>query len=98
MTFTLIQHQWKAFWRSKNTGQSIIVQVVLGIIVLYFLLNLLAISFFLDKILLELFPGKNVVSSFSGFLLYYFFLDLLLRYQLPCHRKSLVNRDVATPG
>jgi hypothetical protein len=22
----------------------------------------------------------------------------LLRYQLPCHRKSLVERDVATPG
>lgn len=82
MTFALIQHQWKAFWRSKNTGQSIIIQVVLGIIILYFLLNLLAISFFLDKILLELFPGKDVVSSFSGFLLYYFFLDLLLRYQL----------------
>lgn len=55
---------------------------MLGIIILYFLLNLLAISFFLDKILLELFPNRDVVSSFSGFLLYYFFLDLLLRYQL----------------
>ena len=31
------------------------IQVVLGIIVLYFLLNLLAISFFLDKILLSYF-------------------------------------------
>ena len=24
--------------------------------------------------------------------------EILLRYQLPCHRKSLVERDVATPG
>ena len=24
--------------------------------------------------------------------------EFLLRYELPCHRKSLVERDVATPG
>ena len=25
-------------------------------------------------------------------------LEFLLRYELPCHRKSLVERDIAMPG
>ena len=105
MTFTLIQHQWKAFWRSKNTGQSILIQVVLGIFILYILVNLLALSFFLDKILEEIFPDKAIVASFTGFLLYYFLFDLMLRYQfqelptlrvkpylhLPVKRSQIIN-------
>jgi hypothetical protein len=105
MTFTLIRHQWKAFWRSKNTDQSILIQVVMGIFILYFLVNLLALSFFLDKILEEIFPDKSIVTSFTGFLLYYFFLDLLVRYQfqelptlrvkpylhLPVRRSQIIN-------
>ncbi|MEO8794576.1 MAG: DUF5687 family protein [Daejeonella sp.] len=105
MTITLIQQQWKAFWRSKNTSQSIIVQVILGIFVLYILLNLLALSFFMDKILEEIFPQKEIIKSFSGLLLYYFLFDLLLRYQfqelptlrvkpylhLPIKRSQIIN-------
>ncbi|WP_026897231.1 DUF5687 family protein [Daejeonella oryzae] len=105
MTLTLIRQQWKAFWRSKNTGQSILIQVILGIFILYILINLLAVSFFLDKILGEIFPGKNILSSFSGLLLYYFLFDLILRYQfqelptlrvkpylhLPIKRSQIIN-------
>jgi hypothetical protein len=82
MNLVFVSHQWKSFWRSKNTGKSIVVQVVMGILILYLLANFLFISFFLDKILSGIFPGQDVVTSFCGVLLYYFLLDICSRYQL----------------
>lgn len=82
MTLTFFQHQWKAFWRSKNTGKGIAVRVVLGLLILYLLMNLLVLSFFMDKIIGKVFPGKEVITVFNGYLLYYFLMDLLMRFQL----------------
>lgn len=82
MTLTFLQHQWKAFWRSKNTGRGIAVRIVLGILILYLLLNLTALSFFMDKLIEKAFPGKDVVTVFNGYLIYYFLMDLLVRFQL----------------
>ena len=82
MTITFINHQWKAFWRSKNTGKSIAIRIVMGILILYFLLNMLVLSFFLDDILKKTFPSANVINTFYGFLLYYFLIDLFNRFQL----------------
>lgn len=82
MILVFLQHQWKAFRRSKNSGQSLAVQIILGILILYILLNLLVVSFFLDKILLSVFPSQNVVHSFNSILLYYFVTDLFARFQM----------------
>lgn len=82
MTSSFLQHQWKSFWRSKSTGKSIAVRVVMALLVLYLFANLLVISFFLDKIFKEVYPHADVVSSFNSFLLYYFLMDLLARFQL----------------
>ena len=82
MTITLIQHQWKAFWRSKNSGKGITVRVVMAIIILYLFANLVLISFFLDKLLSSVFPDLDVVTAFVSCLLYYFLLDILMRFQM----------------
>jgi len=82
MTLTFLLHQSKAFWRSKNTGKSVIIRVVMGILILYLLLNVLIIAFFLDRILNKTHPGQDILYSFNSFILYYFLMDLLTRFQL----------------
>ncbi|MBC7912952.1 MAG: hypothetical protein H7Y07_02415 [Pyrinomonadaceae bacterium] len=81
MNSVFLQHQWIAFWRSKNTGKSMIVNIIMGLGVLYLFANLLIASFFLDKILSRIFPDREVIEAFNGILLYYFLFDLLLRFQ-----------------
>jgi hypothetical protein len=82
MTSTFIQHELKAFWRSKNTGKSIAILIVMGILVLYLLINILFFGFFLDKILEKVFPGDDLVISFCGIILLYYLIDLFMRLQL----------------
>ena len=82
MTLSFIQHELKAFWRSKNTGKSIAVRIVMGVLILYLLLNVLVVGFFMDKVLEEVFPTENLVAAFSGIILYYFMFDLMMRFQL----------------
>lgn len=105
MTLTFINHQWKAFLRSKNTGKTIAVKVTMTILIVYLLLNVLVLSFFLDKILEKLYPASSILESFNRFVLYYFLLDLLMRFQfqelptlaikpylhLPLKRNRIVN-------
>jgi hypothetical protein len=82
MTLTFFQHQWKAFWRSKNTGKGIAVRIILGLFVLYFLINLSVLSFFMDKLIAKAYPGKDIIGVFNGYLIYYFLMDLFMRFQL----------------
>ncbi|MBC8053615.1 MAG: hypothetical protein H7Y13_11180 [Sphingobacteriaceae bacterium] len=82
MNRAFFQHQWIAFWRSKNTGKSMAVSIVLGLTLLYFFANLLVLSFFLDKILEKVSPDRDAIESFNAILLYYFLVDLLMRFQL----------------
>jgi hypothetical protein len=37
MISTFFDHELKAFWRSKNTGKSIAVKVIMGILILLLL-------------------------------------------------------------
>lgn len=82
MVSTFIRHELKAFWRSKNTGKSIAVRVVMGILILYLLINVLIVGFFLDKMLEGMFPNDDLVKSFCGIILIYYLFDLLMRLQL----------------
>ena len=82
MTLTFLQHQWKSFWRSKNTGKSVAIRIVMGFLILYFLLNMLVLSFFMDDVLKKAFPSVDVINTFYSFLLYYFLIDLFNRFQL----------------
>jgi len=82
MTLTFLTHQWTAFWRSRNKGKSIAIRIALGILILYLLLNVLVVAFFMDKILMKTFPGQDILQTFNSFIIYYFLMDLLMRFQL----------------
>lgn len=82
MTLTFLTHQSKAFWRSKNTGKSIAMRIVMGILILYLLLNVIVVAFFMDRILEMTFPNQEIIQSFNRLLLYYFLIDLLMRFQM----------------
>jgi hypothetical protein len=82
MILTFLNHQIKAFWRSKNTGKSIAMRIFMAILVIYLLLNVLVLAFFMDTILEKTFPNQNSIQTFNSFILYYFLMDLLMRFQL----------------
>jgi hypothetical protein len=82
MTSIFIQHEFKDFWRSKNTGKAIAVRIVMGILISFLLLEVLAAAFFMDVILRHSFPTQNTIVSFTGILFYYFLFDMLMRFQL----------------
>ena len=85
MTLTFIIHQSKAFWRSKNTGKSIAMRIVMGILVLYLLLNVLVVAFFIDRILEKTYPNQEIIPSFNSLLMYYFLIDLLIGRKRTLH-------------
>lgn len=82
MISTFVQHELKAFWRSKNTGKTVAIRIVMGILVLYLLLNVLVIAFYMDKILDKAFPDEDMIPAFCSIILYYYLFDLLMRLQL----------------
>ena len=82
MTSTFIQHELKAFWRSKNTGKSIAIRIVMSLLILYLLINVLVLGFFLDQVLEKVFPKEDLVVSFCGIILIYYLSDLFMRLQL----------------
>jgi len=82
MVSTFIQHELKAFWRSKNTGKSIAIKVIMYLLILYLLCSVLFLGFFLNTILEKAFPKDDLVISFCGIILIYFLFDLLMRLQL----------------
>lgn len=82
MITVFLNHQWKAFWRSRNKGVSIAAQIFLGFAILYLLVLSLAVGFGMELIIGKLLPGKDVFYVFNGFILYYFAVDFLMRLQL----------------
>lgn len=82
MISTFLRHELKAFWRSKNTGKSIGVRIVMGLLILYMLLNVLFVGFFMDKVLEKALPNEDIIVAFCGIILIYFLFELLSRMQL----------------
>jgi hypothetical protein len=82
MISTFFSHELKSFWRSKNTGKSIAVKVIMGILILILLLYVVVFGVFLDLILSKMFPKDNLTVTFCGIILIYFLGDLLMRMQL----------------
>ncbi|GGK73244.1 DUF5687 family protein [Rufibacter glacialis] len=80
MLKVLLSHQWKEATRSSVWQKNLAINLVLGFFMLILLLYVVLISLFLDKILEQLLPGKDPVAIINGVLLYYFLLDLALRF------------------
>jgi len=82
MTSTFLRHELKAFWRSKNTGKSIAIRIVMGLMILYLLIIVTIAGFSLDKVLASKSFKGDMVISFSGLILLYYLVDLFIRLQL----------------
>jgi Family of unknown function (DUF5687) len=78
----LLSHQWKSFWRSRNAGKSLALQIFIGFISIYLLVSAIGLGFFLQEILNKAYPGQDVIKIFCGYILYYFLADMLFRFML----------------
>jgi hypothetical protein len=82
MLITFLNHQWKAFWRSKNKGGTIAAQIFMGFVVLYLLLFSVVIGLSVESLIAKIWPGQDLMVVFNGFILYYFAIDFIMRLQL----------------
>ena len=57
-------------------------RIAMGFLVFYLLINVLVVAFFMDKILIKTYPGEDILQTFNSFILYYFLMDLIMRFQL----------------
>ena len=80
MTFTLLSHQWRAFWRSRSAGKNLAAQIFLGFVILYLLACTLALGLSLRHFLPRFFPGQDIIRVFCSLILYYFAIDILMRF------------------
>ncbi|MBC3539516.1 DUF5687 family protein [Rufibacter sediminis] len=76
----LLSHQWKESTRSSVWQKNLAVNLVLGFFMLLMLLYVVLLSVFLDKIIEWGLPGKDPVAVINGVMLYYFLLDLGMRF------------------
>ncbi len=76
----LISHQWKDTRRSPMWQRNMVINIILGVLILFMILNFLFLGLLADKALLELFPEKNPVDVFDSGLLYYFGIEMFIRF------------------
>ncbi|WP_299701345.1 DUF5687 family protein [uncultured Pontibacter sp.] len=82
MFLVLLRQQWKQTSRSPVFQKSLVVNIILGLLIIYFASILVTLGFFADKVLVKLYPGQSSVDSLNSFLLFYFLIDLLLRFMM----------------
>lgn len=79
---TFITHQWIAFWRARNANKSLVLQIILGIFYLLVFLEVAALGIALPFIIEEYMPGKDPITLFCSYIIYYFLIGLLVRFQI----------------
>jgi len=72
--------QRKAFFRSASFGKSLAIKILMGFFGLYMMAVLIASGAGLYFILRKLFPEQNPMWLLSQYLIYWVFIELLLRY------------------
>jgi hypothetical protein len=80
MIFILWSHQWKSFWRSLSAGKGLVIQIFLGLITIYLISTAVILGLSLKSVIEKLAPGQDEVKIFCRFVLYYFSLDIILRF------------------
>jgi hypothetical protein len=83
---SLLALQWKEKIRSTYWQKSIWLNIILGILAIYLLLNIVFIGYFADQIIREIYGNNDLIKVFTGFLFFYFAIDLIARFlfqQLP---------------
>lgn len=80
MLLTLLSHQWKANSRSPVFQKSLVLNIILALLILYFGAIFLFLGFNLHAILAKAYPEQQPIAIFNGALLFYFLIDLFLRF------------------
>ena len=70
--------EWKSFFRSASFATNLALKVILGLSALYFIAMFLLLGFGIYPLLEDM--GLNPFTTVNKFLIYYFFLDLIIRY------------------
>ena len=92
MIKSLIKHQWLESVRSIARSQNMIGNILFGLIMFILILNFLALGLFVDIVLKKGFPDKNPVTLFNSILLFYFSLDIIIRFFFKGYRRNRLNR------
>jgi hypothetical protein len=79
---TLFTHALQSQLRSPLWQRSVGINILLGLLVLYFMISLLFLGYFLDVLLLELAPDESPVEMLHGVLSYTLLGGLLARFLL----------------
>ena len=83
MTLSIfLQHQWLNFWRSRNASKSVFFQIIIGIFYLLVFVEIAGLGISLPYILAESFPAKDPIFLFCSYIIYYFLIGLIIRFQL----------------
>lgn len=75
-------HKWLETKRSSFWRQSVGINILIGFFVLLMLSYVLLLGIFIDEVLKAAAPGQSPIFTLNGILLYYFMLELLLRFML----------------
>jgi hypothetical protein len=79
---TFLSHQWLNFWRSRNANRSLAIQIVVGFFYLLIFLEIAGLGIFLPVIIRESLPGQDPIMVFTSYIIYYFLIGLLMRFQM----------------
>jgi len=66
--------------RSSIWQKKLIINIVLGLVMLYLMASFLMLGFMLDRVISEIVPGSNPVEALNGILLYYVGFEILIRF------------------
>ena len=68
--------------RSSVWDKNVVINIALALLMLYLVVCFLIVGVFLDSMLIKSFPGADPVELFNRVLLYYFGLELLIRFMM----------------
>jgi len=77
-----LSHQWRSFWRARNANKSLVLQIILGIFYFLIFLEIAGLGVALPFLLEEKMPDKDPIAIFCSYIIYYFLIGLLIRFQL----------------
>lgn len=91
--------------RSSAWNKSVVINIIMGFIMLYLMISFMMVGFVLDRILGRSFPDSDPVTVLNRGLIYYFGIELLVRFfmqqtpamsiapllHLPVRRSSLMH-------
>ena len=80
MIIEFIKLRTRETTRSAVWNKNLAINIVFGLLMLYLIGSFLMLGFLLDRILESAFPDSDPVTLLNGVLLYYFGLELLIRF------------------